>query len=266
MKTSAKAWINIIVYAILLVVNYVSSTGLINNTTQKEMSDKYLTPITPASFTFSIWGVIYVFIFISLILMVINRNRISYKAIIDKVSPLFWVSSLFNVGWIIIFLYDEILISTIFIVVFTLVLGGINKIIVENSDNKKNTLALSFGLYNGWVLIATIVNIAVYLVKIDWNRWGLSEEIWGITLLSLAFVITIAMMIWLKNAAFPLPAAWACFGIYQFINATNSPNGDYSLLASASIIFLVLLTIGAILQFKLNKGKIISASRHNIYL
>ena len=127
-------------------------------------------------------------------------------------------------------------------------------------------MALSFGLYNGWVLIATIVNIAVYLVKIDWDRWGLSEEIWGIILLSLAFVITVTMMLWLKNAAFPLPAAWACFGIYQFITAANSPNGDYSLLATASIIFLVLLTIGAILQFKLNKGKIISASRHNIYL
>lgn len=266
MRTATKAWINMIVFAILLVINYVSSVGLINGIDQKEMSDKYLTPITPAPFTFSIWGVIYTLIFISLVLMVLNRNKTSYRTIIDKVSPLFWLSSLFNIGWIVIFLYDKILFSSIFIVSFTIVLAIINKIIVENNDNRKTTLALSFGLYNGWLLIATIVNIAAYLVKIGWNRWGLSEEIWGIVLLSLAFVIAVIMMAWLKNAAFTIPAAWACYGIYKFLVSSAGIEMGYSLLPIVSIIYMIFLIIGAVIQFKLNKWKLIPAPKRNIYL
>ncbi|WP_034551545.1 tryptophan-rich sensory protein [Carnobacterium funditum] len=266
MKTALKAWINILVFTILLVINYASSVGLINNITQKEMSDKYLTPITPASFTFSIWGVIYTLIFISLILMILNRNKRSYRTISDTISPLFWVSSLFNIGWVVLFLYDQILISTIFILAFTVVLTFINRIIVRNNDNKKNILAFTFGLYNGWLLIATIVNIAAYLVKINWNRGGLSQEILGIVLLSMAFIIAVGMMAWLKNAVFTLPAAWACYGIYHFLVSSTGSNSDYSLLPIVSIIYMIFLISGAIIQFKLNKWKLIPAPKRNIYL
>lgn len=266
MRTAVKAWMNMIVFAILLVINYVSSVGLINGIDQKEMSDKYLTPITPASFTFSIWGVIYTLIFISLILMLLNRNKASYHTIIDKVSPLFWLSSLLNIGWVVIFLYDKVLVSTIFIVSFTIVLAFINKIIVENNDNRKNILALTFGLYNGWLLIATIVNIAAYLVKIEWNRWGLSKEVWGIVLLSLAFVIAVIIMNWLKNAAFTIPAAWACYGIYKFLVSSAGIEEGYSLLPIVSIIYMIFLIIGSVIQFKLNKWKLIPAPKRNIYL
>lgn len=266
MKTAFKAWVNMIVFVVLLVINYASSTGLINNTNQKEMSDKYLTPITPAPFTFSIWGVIYTFIFISLVLMILNRNKTSYRTIIDNISPLFWLSSLFNIGWIVIFLYDKILISSVFIVAFTIVLAFINKTIVKHNDKKKNILALSFGLYNGWLLIATIVNIAAYLVKIEWDRWGLSEEIWGVVLLSLALLMAIAMMTWLKNAAFSIPAAWACFGIYKFLVSSNGLTSDYSLLPIVALVYMGLLLIGSVVQFKLNKWKLIPAPKRNVYL
>ncbi|WP_414839422.1 TspO/MBR family protein [Carnobacterium sp. TMP28] len=266
MKTAIKAWINIVVFISLLVINYFSSTGLINGTNQKEMSDKYLTSITPASFTFSIWGIIYTLIFITLILMVLNRNKSSYRSIIDKFSPLFWLSSLFNGAWIVLFLNDKIFISTIFIAALTIVLIVVNQIIVENNDNKKNMLALSFGLYNGWVLIATIINMAVYLVKIGWNRFGLSEEIWGIILLSLAFILVIRMMSKLRNASFPLSAAWGCYGIYKLLVSSNGLGSDYSLLPVVSVSYMFLLIVVAVIQFKSNNWKLIPAPKANIYL
>lgn len=266
MKTTTKAWINMIVFVIVLAINYISSVGLINNIDQKEMSDKYLTPITPAPFTFSIWGVIYTLIFVSLILMILNRNKENYRAIIDKVSPLFWLSSLFNIGWVVIFLYDKILLSTLFIAALTVTLVMINRIIGQNNNNRKNSLALSFGLYNGWLLIATMVNLAAYLVNIDWNRWGLSKEMWGIILLSLAFILAVLMMAWLRNAAFTLPAAWACFGIYKFIVSPTGLDNMYTLLPKVALIYMSFLIMSAIIQFKLNKWKIIPATRRNIYL
>lgn len=266
MKTAIKAWINIVVFISLLVINYFSSAGLINGTNQKEMSDKYLTSITPASFTFSIWGIIYTLIFIALILMVLNRNKSSYRLIIDKFSPLFWLSSLFNIAWIVLFLYDKIFISTIFIAALTIVLVVINQVIVENNDNKKNMLALSFGLYNGWVLIATIINMAAYLVKSGWNRFGLSQEIWGIILLSLSFIIVVRTMAKLRNASFPLSAAWGCYGIYKLLVSSTGLGSDYSLLPVISVSYMFLLIVVAVIQFKSNKWKLIPAPKANIYL
>lgn len=265
MKTAVKTWVNAIVLIVVLAINYISSTGMINNTDQKEMSDKYLTPITPAPFTFGIWGVIYTLLFISIIILILNRNKESYKEIIDTLSPLFWLSSLFNVGWIVTFLYDKILLSTFLILALTVVLIIINRLIVKINDNRKSILSLTFGLYNGWLLIATIVNIAAYLEKIEWNRWGLSEEIWGIVLLSVALVLAVLMMILLKNAVFTLPAAWACFGIYQFLASPDGFDNLYSRLPMVSIVFMVILVVSALAQFKSNKWKVVPVPKHNFH-
>ncbi|WP_313468333.1 TspO/MBR family protein [Carnobacterium sp.] len=265
MKTASKTWVNAIVLVIVLAINYISSTGMINNTDQKEMSDKYLTPITPAPFTFGIWGVIYTLVFISIIILILNRNKESYKRTIDTLSPLFWLSSLFNVGWIITFLYDKVLVSTVLILALTVVLAVINRLIVKINDNRKNILSLTFGLYNGWLLIATIVNIAAYLEKINWKRGGLSEETWGIVLLSTALVIALLMMILLKNAAFTLPAAWACFGIYKFLTSPEGFDNLYSRLPIISIVFSVILVISALAQFRTNKWKVVPVPKHNFH-
>ena len=262
MKTAAKAWTNGVVLLVVLAINYISTTGIINGTNQKEMSDKYMTPITPAPFAFSIWGVIYTLLFVSIILMILNRNDHGYKRTIDKLSPLFWVSSALNIGWILTFLYDQILMSTIFIAAFTGVLIQINRILLEVNDDRKNVLALSFGLYNGWLLIATILNVAAYLVKIDWNRFGLSEEIWGIILLLTASVLAILMMLYLKNAAFTIPAAWGSFGIYKSLISPEGFNNMYSTLEIVAIGCLILLVVSFVVQFKKNQWRIIPVPKY----
>ncbi len=80
-------------------------------------------------------------------------------------------------------------------------------------------LALTFGLYAGWLVIATIVNIAATLIKIEWNSFDLSHEIITIVILAVAILIVILITASIRNAAFPLPIAWAYFGIYQSLSA-----------------------------------------------
>lgn len=40
-------------------INYLSNTGFMNNTTIGEVSNNYSSLFTPAGYTFSIWGIIY---------------------------------------------------------------------------------------------------------------------------------------------------------------------------------------------------------------
>jgi len=55
--------LNILFFAITLYVNYASSVGLFNNTTQADISARYDTLFTPAGYGFSIWGAIYLLLF-----------------------------------------------------------------------------------------------------------------------------------------------------------------------------------------------------------
>ena len=50
---------NAFLFVSMVIVNYLSNTGLLNNTTIGEVSGGLKTLFTPAGYAFSIWGVIY---------------------------------------------------------------------------------------------------------------------------------------------------------------------------------------------------------------
>ena len=84
-----KAWINALFLIVTLVINTLGAVGLINGLTQKQISNRYLTLITPSPFTFSIWSVIYILLLISVIVMIVRKNDSYYQNAIDKISLLF---------------------------------------------------------------------------------------------------------------------------------------------------------------------------------
>lgn len=96
MKERKKAIINIILLALTLVINALGAFGFINGNSQKEVSDRYLTLITPSPSTFSIWSIIYGLLIVSGIVMIIKSDDDYYKEAINKITSLFRLSSLFN--------------------------------------------------------------------------------------------------------------------------------------------------------------------------
>ena len=84
-----KAWINGIFFIITLAVNGLGGAGLINGTSQKEISDMYLTLITPSPSTFSIWSIIFGLLLISVIVMIVKSNDMYYQKAIEDITLLF---------------------------------------------------------------------------------------------------------------------------------------------------------------------------------
>lgn len=74
MDRKTKSWINAALLVATLIVNALGATGIINGLSQKEISDRYQTLITPAPSTFSIWSVIYTFLIISIVVLVIKAK------------------------------------------------------------------------------------------------------------------------------------------------------------------------------------------------
>ncbi|WP_238323359.1 TspO/MBR family protein [Planococcus antarcticus] len=249
-KTKRWTLLNLVFYFLTLGINYLGSSGFFNGMSQKDLSDKYMTLISPAPFTFSIWGVIYTLLLVTLIYFFIKRKDENVGKLIRMVSPLFIASALFNMAWIVTFSYELLGISTILIFGLLFSLIFIVKRITVNRSQFPSTLAgISFTLYASWVFIATIVNISLFLVQQEWNGFGVSDSIWTILILLVAIGFVLFYLALYKNAAFPLPIAWAFFGIYS---AYNNGRLDPSMSTTIQIVLvagIVILLIASVWTF-----------------
>ncbi|NMC37173.1 MAG: hypothetical protein GYA41_02485, partial [Bacteroidales bacterium] len=88
-------------------------------------------------------------------------------------------------------------------------------ILINNQIRNLNPgiIKASFGIYLGWICIATIANVTALLVNIHWNGFGISHEIWTIIMI-FAGMLIVALSIWnLKNPFIGLSVIWAFIGI-----------------------------------------------------
>lgn len=205
---------NLVMLAITLFFNFLSGTGILNNISTAEVSALYPTRITPAGFAFSIWGLIYTLLLLTFTWLFYKREDSKVAQVIDAIGYWFILSSIANIGWIILFAYLQIELSTVLIAVLLFSLTRI----VMNLKKLKFKLTplypLTFGLYTGWVLVATVVNIAAALVKREWQGFGMNELVWATIVIVVAVLITFYVTNQTTNAIIPLPVAWAYYAIF----------------------------------------------------
>lgn len=260
MNTTGKAWINGFFLLVTLVINIFGASGLINGLTQKQISDMYVTLITPSPATFSIWGVIYSLLLISTIVMIVKQDDPYYRSAVDQITILFRISCILNIMWIITFSYVQVELSVLFILGFVITLSLICQKLLKINDGKRWLLPLSFGIYTGWLFIATVVNIAAALVKLKWSGFGIADDMWASIILVIACLLVMMVLSKNRNATFPLPVAWAYFGIYQFLRAPEGFRGEYGLLQSISLAGMAFLVGISAIQLYRNRFSLIPKS------
>ncbi|MFA5528233.1 MAG: TspO/MBR family protein [Peptostreptococcales bacterium] len=257
METRKRAWINGLFLAVTLAINTLGALGRINGLSQKEISDMFITLITPSPSTFSIWSVIYSLLIISVIMMIVKKHDPYYKRAVNQISTLFIISCILNMGWIIAFSYVQLEISVLFIFGFVITLSLICQNLLKINDGKHWLLPLTFGIYTGWLFIATVVNTAAMLVKLQWNGFGIADEIWAIIILIVAILLVLMVLSKIRNAVFLLPIAWAYFGIYQFLKAPEGFKGQFDLLQNIALAGIAVLVVLAAIQFYRNHFSLI---------
>jgi hypothetical protein len=190
--------------------------------------------------------------------MIVRKNDLYYQNALEEISVLFWISSVFNIVWIVLFSFELIVLSSLFIFAFLINLSLIGIKLRKIHQKGRVLLPITFGLYTGWLMIATVVNIAASLVKIEWNGFGIEHEILAAVTLFIAILLVYLVQRNNKNAIFPLPIAWAYFGIYQFLISPEGFNDVYNLLEMTCIIGLGILLVLSGAQFYSNKFEVIT--------
>jgi hypothetical protein len=199
-------YINILFFAVMIVMNYLANAIPLNGKTTGALSDAFPNLFVPAGITFSIWGVIYLLLLVFSVIQFTSPDQ----AVISRIGWLFAVTCIFNALWIVTWHYGRLPLSVIIMLGLLVSLIWINIIV---KDLPFGLIKAAFGIYLGWICIATIANVTALLVNFSWNGFGLSEETWTVIMI-LAGALIASLTLWrLDNPFIGLSVVWAFAGI-----------------------------------------------------
>lgn len=197
--------LNIVFFGLMLFVNYLAIVYELGGNSMPELSDRYANLFTPANITFSIWSLIYLLLVGFLVAQFIKNAQTQITR-----NYLFMLSCFFNFSWILVWQYEFLFISVLVMLALLYTLAKMNLQIREDGNE---FYKIVFGVYLGWICIATIANITALLVSL-----GAMPSVDVQVLVTIAMIITgLALvsfiMMKLGNPYLALSVAWAFYGI-----------------------------------------------------
>jgi len=251
-KSHIFAILNAVALLGTLVVNFIANALPLNNLTTGEISDQFAVLFKPAGYAFSIWGLIYIGLIVFDLYQLINANKKSN--LIEQIGMWFMLSCLANAGWLFAWHYEvyPVTILLMLLLLFTLIR------IYTNLKTKTGHVSIPeywfvhqpFSLYLGWVSVATVANMTIYLNWLGWNGFGLSDMIWFILAGMLGIALSFYFAIYRRDYIFNLVLLWA----YTAIAVNNAGNGDVSTVSWILSILALLPVILSVLNIRKMPG------------
>ncbi|QWC00064.1 tryptophan-rich sensory protein [Mycoplasmatota bacterium] len=200
--------LSVLTFILMIFMNYLANALPLGGNTTGDISGKYPTLFTPAGYTFSIWGLIYLLITIFVVMIFVNVDQTITKNA-NLILILFSVVNIFNILWLWSWHHDKILLSTILMLALLLSL-----LFLLTQVPKDNMLTYAtFSIYAAWICVATIANLAILISKYDILFFMNNEYVWFYIVLAFSFVLALFMVIKEKNLYFGAVFLWAYIGI-----------------------------------------------------
>ena len=243
MYRDIKDWVgNIVAFVAVVVVNGLATGLPIGGQTTAEVSAKYPSLFTPAGFTFSIWGLIYLALAVFVVYQALPAQRSNDT--IARIGVSFKLNCLANVLWIFAWHYDFLVGS---LVLMLMILGTLVQIFRSVDSSSNILIKLPFSLYTGWITVATIANVSVLQTAWGLNDIGLDAVQWTWLKLAIAGAIGAIVISRTRNIVYLAVIAWAAFGIYSKQTGTPEVAG-----AAITLSILAALLIANTLLFDRN--------------
>ncbi len=214
---SVLAIANIVAFVAILIMNYLAVSLPLGGMTTWALSDLYPNLFVPAALTFSIWGVIYMFLLGFVVWQIVDFYKKQSTGITKKIWIWFLLSCIANVWRIFAWQYQQVALSVIIIIFFliTLIVLAKKVMVGKKLGNlwDKYLVQVPFSLYLGRLSVATIANITALLVNVNWNMFGLSDIFWTILVIIVATILAILSLKKTYDIIFALVVIWAFVGI-----------------------------------------------------
>lgn len=210
-----------------LALNWAANALPLNGKNTGELSALYPNLFVPTGFTFAIWGLIYLLLIGFAIYQasdLFSAPKPRVQGTVMRIGPWFLVSCLANAGWILAWHYLAVGLS---LAVMLVLLGSLLAIYLRLGIGRPDTPAhllvrATFGIYLGWISVATIANATALLVHLGWDGLGISEAIWAAALIATAALIGWRMLATKRDVFFAGVLLWAFYGIFSRQSASGA--------------------------------------------
>jgi len=199
-------YLSLLFFGAMVYMNYLANSLPINGKTTGQLSDAYPNLFVPAGITFSIWGIIYLLVAAYCVVQFLPAS----KEISIKIGWLFIISCVFNGLWILAWHYQKLPVSLLIMIGLLVSLILIN---LQLKDLPMGVLKATFGVYLGWICIATIANVTALLVDSGWGGIGISQQAWTIIMIAIGTIIVSLTVMRINNPFIGLSVVWAFTGI-----------------------------------------------------
>ncbi len=183
--------------AVFMVVGTLFGIGLIGTPVERSAGGSLsatATLLAPAVRAFSIWSVIYAGLLAYVVWQWLPSNTTSPRA--RRIGWLAALSMVLNGGWLLVTQAGLLWASVAVILALVVTLGELMRRLGSPRRAglvEKLLLDGTFGLYLGWVSIATVANITATLVASGVNLSREVAELWAVAVLALAAVIGVVL-------------------------------------------------------------------------
>ena len=237
--------LSIAAFAAVILTNFLSNALPINGQTPAEISARYPSMFTPAGFTFSIWGVIYLSLLGYVVYQALPAKRTD--PLLERLSRPFQVSCGLNVAWILAFHYDLLVLSLLIMIALLVTLAWIYRLLLPARNEARLTarlfVLLPFSLYTAWISLATIANLSAVQTSLGWDDLGLGAVDWTLLKLAVAGALGATIIVRFGDIAFMLVVAWAAYGIAMNNVLNPLVSGAASMLMMAALVLVVAETL-----------------------
>lgn len=229
-EQSDRSWtwplINLIGLLVVVLVNALANVLPFNDQTTGEVVNKDPVPFQPAGWVFGIWGLIYILLGVFAIYGLLPAGR--HNTRLQRISPLFLIANLANIVWLVLWHWERFAASLAVMVVLLLSLIAIyigvrirNPMRHVSRDAPHQTklqrliIWTPFSIYLGWICVAALSNLMVWLDRSGWDGGPFSYNVWAaLFIVAGALIAALFAFLW-HDALIPLVFVWAYIGIVQ---------------------------------------------------
>lgn len=243
---------NLIFFSVMLYFNYLAGAGKINDIGTGEVSALYPSLFTPAGFTFSIWGIIYLFNLSFVIHQLFKAFRLpeNFDA---RINQGFFFITIVNTMWI--FAWHRLAIGYSLFLMLILLIFLIATYWQSTRPKYRTeyiTEYVNFSIYLGWISVATIANVAIFLTTLGISPYGQTSALLTVLVIAVAVGLALFFIFKQSNIWYALVIFWASYGIFAArdaaiyqANGTIPPEGT-GLVKMAAIIGTFIVFAGLV--------------------
>jgi tryptophan-rich sensory protein len=228
----------LILYIFMIIMNVLANSLPLGGINTGQVSFNYPNLFQPTGLTFSIWGIIYILLGVYLFYQFQLLFTTGISLTDQRINFIFGVTSLINAVWLVFWHYDKIGLSTIAMLFLLVGLG----LIIFMYPNASFLSRVAFSIYFGWISVATIANITIYLVKLGVPSFGNISVLITAFILIVGLILGLLMILLKRNYVYGFVFAWAYLGItLRQVNKLEF-NLQYPMIYITSILSLLIIT------------------------